>query len=119
MYLFHMLLHDEALFPTDRGPWTNETGRIKRRKQDCTLPSPQFRWISDWQIDYSLQPGVDNQGWQYAINWPNAFHGTHYHLSDYVRRRRWVRKCRIDSRSLWKEVCYYIKNYELSKKEFS
>ena len=90
--------------PTDRAAWSDESGRVKKRREDCTLPSSQFRWVSEWQVDFSLQPGVDKQGWQYAINWPASFHGTHYPLSDYVRRRRWVRKCRIDSMSMWKEV---------------
>ena len=92
--------------PTDRAPWSDEHGRVKRRKEDCSVPSTQFHWVSGWQVDYSLQPGVDSHGWQYAINWPNAFHGTRYYLSDYVRRRRWVRKCRIESPSLWEEVLF-------------
>lgn len=91
-------------FPTDRYPWSDETGKIRRRKEECHLPSSLFAWTSSWQIDFSLQPGVDKEGWQYAFDFPNAYHGVRNPIKDFVRRRRLVRKCRITTKGLWKEI---------------
>lgn len=95
--------------PTDRYHWSDETGKIRRRKEECHLPSPMFEWISSWQVDFSLQPGVDKDGWQYAVDFPASYHAVCNPISHFVRRRRWVRKCRITSKGLWKEIKQFHK----------
>lgn len=95
--------------PTDRYHWSDETGKIRRRKEECHLPSPIFEWVSNWQIDYSLEPGVDKDGWQYAVDFPASYHAVCNPITHFVRRRRWVRKCRIISKGLWKEINQFHK----------
>ena len=92
-------------FPTDRYIWSDNTGLIERRKEQCILPCPLFKYTSDWLIDYSAPGGVDKDGWQYAFDYRlNVYHGERNKLKDYVRRRRWIRKCKISMRGLWKEI---------------
>jgi tectonin beta-propeller repeat-containing protein 1 len=91
-------------FPTDRYAWSDVTGKIKRTKEECTLPSSLFQWSSKWQVDFSTPNGVDNEGWQYAIDFPAKYHAKHNSLTDYVRRRRWCRKCCVKISSLWKQI---------------
>jgi hypothetical protein len=55
-------------FITDRCRFTDETGKIKRKKENCSLPSSSFNWTSDWEIDFSTEGGVDLEGWQYAFD---------------------------------------------------
>ena len=48
--------------------------------------------------------GVDKDGWQYAFDFPNSYHPIRNPVTDFVRRRRWVRKCRSKVNTLWREV---------------
>lgn len=43
--------------PTDRSPWSDETGTITLEKDKLRLPSSKLNWVGDWEIDYS-SPGV-------------------------------------------------------------
>ncbi len=90
--------------PSDRYQWSDETGKISRRKEECILPSHLFRWSSDWQVDFSLKPGVDLEGWQYAFDFPASYHAVRNPLKDFVRRRRWSRKCKIKTQGMWRPV---------------
>lgn len=39
------------------------------------------------------------------IKFPQPYHGVRNPLKDFVRRRRWIRKCRIKTQgTLWKEI---------------
>ena len=59
----------------------------------------------NWQVDFKTPGGVDVNGWQYAFDFrKNVYHGEHNPLTDYVRRRRWFRKCQVKTPSLWKEI---------------
>ncbi|CAL4075792.1 unnamed protein product, partial [Meganyctiphanes norvegica] len=60
-------------------------------------------WTSEWCIDYHTPGGVDKEGWQYATDFPLSFHGYRY-ISDLVRRRRWVRRCRISTSGPWQQM---------------
>jgi tectonin beta-propeller repeat-containing protein 1 len=91
-------------FPSDRYQWSDQTGKISRRKEECVLPSHLFRWSSDWQVDFSLLPGVDQGGWQYAFDFPASYHAVMNPLKDFVRRRRWTRKCKIKTQGMWLPV---------------
>lgn len=83
--------------------WSDETGKLRRRKEDLNLLSSLYTWITDWQVDFSTPGGVDKEGWQYAIDFPRTYHPVRNNL-DFVRRRRWCRKCRIRQPSYWVEV---------------
>jgi hypothetical protein len=62
-----------------------------------------FLKVSDWNIDYHTPGGVDKEGWQYAIDFPATYHGQK-HFTDYVRRRRWVRKAQLSTSGPWQEL---------------
>ena len=51
---------------------------------------------------------MDNDGWQYAIDFPRHFHGVKTNL-DFVRRRRWCRKCKTSIPSYWIEIFQTLK----------
>ncbi|KAL1483083.1 hypothetical protein MTO96_002153 [Rhipicephalus appendiculatus] len=59
--------------------------------------------VSDWQVDYHTPGGVDKNGWQYAPDFPFSYHGSKG-ITDYVRRRRWFRLCRLNTTGPWVEV---------------
>lgn len=46
---------------------------------------------------------MDRDGWQYAIDFPASYHGKKQ-FTDYVRRRRWYRKCRLTTTGPWHEL---------------
>ncbi|GFU35560.1 tectonin beta-propeller repeat-containing protein 1 [Nephila pilipes] len=89
--------------PTDRYMWSDQTGRIECTKDNTHLPSGHWQWISDWCIDYKTPGGVDNEGWQYATDFPRSYHG-YRRFTDYVRRRRWYRKCKLITTGPWKQL---------------
>uniref|UniRef100_A0A8C4E0T1 Tectonin beta-propeller repeat-containing protein 1 n=1 Tax=Dicentrarchus labrax TaxID=13489 RepID=A0A8C4E0T1_DICLA len=76
--------------------------------KECTKgnthpPSPQWSWVSEWAVDYNVPGGTDKEGWQYAADFPVTFHG-HKTMKDFVRRRRWARKCKLTLRGPWQQV---------------
>lgn len=89
--------------PTDRYMWSDVTGRHKRTREHTKLLSSHWRWISDWITDFHTPGGVDRDGWQYATDFPSQYHGKK-HFTDYVRRRRWYRRCLLSSSGPWKEL---------------
>lgn len=88
--------------PTDRHMWSDVTGKHKRSKEHTKLLSMHWQWISDWIVDFHTPGGVDRDGWQYAVDFPASYHGTKQ-FTDYVRRRRWLRKCRLITTGPWQE----------------
>lgn len=54
-------------------------------------------------MDFHTPGGVDREGWQYAVDFPATYHGKKQ-FTDYVRRRRWYRRCRLASTGPWQEV---------------
>lgn len=91
--------------PTDRHMWSDATGRQKRSKEHTKLLSTHCEWISDWAIDYNIPGGADKEGWQYAIDFPATYHAQKK-LTDCVRRRRWMKKCRLTSSGPWQELSH-------------
>ncbi|XP_055609024.1 tectonin beta-propeller repeat-containing protein [Uranotaenia lowii] len=89
--------------PTDRHMWSDITGKHKRSKEHTKLLSMHWQWVSDWMVDFQNPGGVDREGWQYAIDFPATYHAKKQ-FTDYVRRRRWYRKCRLSTSGPWQEV---------------
>ncbi|KAM9780644.1 tectonin beta-propeller repeat-containing protein 1 [Neosynchiropus ocellatus] len=89
--------------PTDRPMWSDESGLRECTKGSTHPPSPQWSWISEWAVDHGVPGGTDKEGWQYAADFPVTFHG-HKTMKDFVRRRRWARKCTISLRGPWQQV---------------
>ncbi|XP_070707337.1 tectonin beta-propeller repeat-containing protein 1 isoform X1 [Pempheris klunzingeri] len=87
--------------PTDRYMWSDASGLHECTKTNTKPPSPQWTWVSDWAIDYS--GGTDREGWQYAADFPASYHG-HKTMKDFVRRRRWARKCKLTTTGPWQEI---------------
>lgn len=69
----------------------------------CIFSFLFFKKISDWLVDFHTPGGVDRDGWQYAVDFPASYHGKKQ-FTDYVRRRRWYRKCRLASSGPWHEL---------------
>uniref|UniRef100_A0A673W408 Tectonin beta-propeller repeat-containing protein 1 n=1 Tax=Salmo trutta TaxID=8032 RepID=A0A673W408_SALTR len=89
--------------PTDRYMWSDATGLQECTKANTKPPSPHWTWVADWTIDYGISGGTDREGWQYAADFPTSYHG-HKTLKDFVRRRRWARKCKLTTTGPWQEV---------------
>ncbi|GLH00192.1 Tectonin beta-propeller repeat-containing protein [Gryllus bimaculatus] len=89
--------------PTDRYMWSDVTGRHKRTREKTKLLSMHWQWVTDWTVDFHTPGGVDKEGWQYAMDFPATYHAQK-HFTDYVRRRRWVRKCRLTTSGPWQEL---------------
>ncbi|XP_066545328.1 tectonin beta-propeller repeat-containing protein 1 [Amia ocellicauda] len=89
--------------PTDRYMWSDASGLQECTKTNTKPPSPQWTWVSEWTVDYSVSGGTDREGWQYAADFPATYHG-YKTMKDFVRRRRWARKCKITTTGPWKEV---------------
>ncbi|XP_031344755.1 tectonin beta-propeller repeat-containing protein isoform X2 [Photinus pyralis] len=89
--------------PTDRHMWSDATGKQKRTRDQVKLPSMHWQWVSDWLVDFHVPGGVDREGWQYAMDFPSTYHAIK-HFTDYVRRRRWYRRCAIATTGPWQEL---------------
>jgi hypothetical protein len=46
---------------------------------------------------------VLRDGWQYATDFPASYHSRQT-FTDYVRRRRWSRRCRLETSGPWREI---------------
>uniref|UniRef100_A0A665W0J0 Tectonin beta-propeller repeat-containing protein 1 n=1 Tax=Echeneis naucrates TaxID=173247 RepID=A0A665W0J0_ECHNA len=97
------LAHLSRGLPTDRPMWSDESGLKECTKGNTHPPSPQWSWVSEWAVDYNVPGGTDKEAWQYAADFPVTFHG-HKTMKDFVRRRRWTRKCKITLRGPWLQV---------------
>ncbi|XP_053327449.1 tectonin beta-propeller repeat-containing protein 1 [Spea bombifrons] len=89
--------------PTDRYMWSDATGLQECTKVGTKPPSPHWTWVSDWYVDFNISGGTDREGWQYAADFPASYHG-YKTMKDFVRRRRWARKCKIVTSGPWLEV---------------
>uniref|UniRef100_A0A6Q2XQ74 Tectonin beta-propeller repeat-containing protein 1 n=1 Tax=Esox lucius TaxID=8010 RepID=A0A6Q2XQ74_ESOLU len=95
--------YTDKLLPTDRFPWSDDIGFTECTKSNTHPPSPLWFWVTEWAVDFGLPGGTDKEGWQYAADFPVMFRGNKS-LKDFVRRRRWVRKCKIALTAPWQEV---------------
>ena len=92
-----------VLLPTDRYSWSDISGKTELTKDGYELPSRHWKWTTDWQIDYNTPGGVDEEAWQYAIDFPASYHEDHQ-LTDFVRRRRWAREAKWTMSGPWKKL---------------
>ncbi|EHH52005.1 hypothetical protein EGM_12365 [Macaca fascicularis] len=60
--------------PTDRYMWSDASGLQECTKAGTKPPSLQWAWVSDWFVDFSVPGGTDQEGWQYASDFPANFH---------------------------------------------
>ncbi|XP_042542936.1 tectonin beta-propeller repeat-containing protein 1 isoform X2 [Dipodomys spectabilis] len=89
--------------PTDRPMWSDASGLQECTKAGTKPPSLQWTWVSDWFVDFSTPGGTDQEGWQYASDFPASYHG-YKTMKDFVRRRCWARKCKLVTSGPWLEV---------------
>ncbi|XP_048223554.1 tectonin beta-propeller repeat-containing protein 1 isoform X2 [Perognathus longimembris pacificus] len=89
--------------PTDRPMWSDVLGLRECTKASMKPPSLQWTWVSDWYVDFSTPGGTDQEGWQYASDFPASYHG-YKTMKDFVRRRCWARKCKLVTSGPWLEV---------------
>ncbi|KAM3591466.1 uncharacterized protein V6R79_002350 [Siganus canaliculatus] len=89
--------------PTDRYMWSDASGLHECTKTNMKPPSPHWTWVSDWAVDYGVSGGTDREGWQYAADFPASYHG-YKTMKDFVRRRRWARKCKLTTTGPWQEI---------------
>eukprot|EP00794_Sanderia_malayensis_P008822 gene8822-9767_t len=89
-------------FPSDRAPWSDETGSYPCTKEGYRLPSSKWKWDGDWQIAYDSGLS-DDDGWQYAVDFPRHYHN-YRGINDYVRRRKWTRKCKLKTTGPWELI---------------
>lgn len=89
--------------PTDRYMWSDASGLQECTKASTKPPSLQWTWVSDWYVDFSVPGGTDQEGWQYASDFPASYHG-YKTMKDFVRRRCWARKCKLVTSGPWLEV---------------
>jgi hypothetical protein len=82
----------DHLLPTDRSEWSDKTGKITLPRESHMLPSDDWVWDGPWQLDLTLRQSgeVDENGWQYALDFPWEFAGRRTWVTS-VRRRRWIR----------------------------
>ncbi|ESO93374.1 hypothetical protein LOTGIDRAFT_190059 [Lottia gigantea] len=88
-------------FLTDCYEWSDSTGIQDKNKESIKLPSSNWHWSGDWSVDFSGQ--VDQEGWQYSGNFNKPFH-QQPGLRDGVRRRRWIRKCKLNTVGPWNKL---------------
>ena len=63
------------LLPTDRAAWSNATGTEEVTRESIKLPSDDWEWEGEWQLDFDLRKTgeVDEDGWEYAHDFPRRF----------------------------------------------
>ena len=86
--------------PTDRPMWSDRSGRHAASKEGVRLPGEGWTWSGDWCVDYHTPSGVDREGWQFATDFPASYHPAKA-ATDFVRRRRWARKCVLSTTGPW------------------
>ena len=98
----------DKMLQSERAPWSDLTGHLVLPKKKVPLPSKNWGWITEWQIQHgtpqfltdSKNKTADNdgsydpEGWQYGADFSvsKRFTGKPT-VTDFVRRRKWVRVC--------------------------
>ena len=89
--------------PTDRHMWSDKSGAHPATKEGVRLPGGGWAWTGDWVVDHHTPGGTDKDGWQFAKDFPASYHPSQA-FTDYVRRRRWARRCRLVTSGPWVEL---------------
>ncbi|XP_074648382.1 tectonin beta-propeller repeat-containing protein 1-like [Tubulanus polymorphus] len=92
------------------GAWNDKSSRQNIDKDNFPLPMGNFNWTTDWRVDFTGE--TDKQAWQYARNFYHTYHGVRY-WNDYVRKRRWIRECKVFTSGPWLE-CGNIQLQDIS-----
>ncbi|XP_046351309.2 tectonin beta-propeller repeat-containing protein 1-like [Haliotis rufescens] len=80
--------------------WSDKMSQRHDSKEEVQLPSSRWKWVSDWRVDYEVEGGADNNGWQHASSFQRPFHQGQG-MRDGVRRRKWTRKCKLETVGPW------------------
>eukprot|EP01060_Flectonema_neradi_P040410 TRINITY_DN919_c0_g2_i1.p1 TRINITY_DN919_c0_g2~~TRINITY_DN919_c0_g2_i1.p1 ORF type:complete len:302 (+),score=31.85 TRINITY_DN919_c0_g2_i1:118-1023(+) len=97
---FAGMFGEENLLVVDfRGAWSNEENtNYPKGRRSVKCPNASYHWITDWTIEKI--PKKDNQGWEYALNWPGSGSFDRFLAlrwckigspTTFVRRRKWLR----------------------------
>ena len=97
---FAGMFGEENLLVVDfRGGWSSdENTNYPKGRRSVKCPNASYHWISDWSIEKTSRK--DNQGWQYAFNWPGSGSFDRFFAprwckdgspTKFVRRRKWCR----------------------------
>eukprot|EP01062_Namystynia_karyoxenos_P046727 TRINITY_DN35093_c0_g1_i1.p1 TRINITY_DN35093_c0_g1~~TRINITY_DN35093_c0_g1_i1.p1 ORF type:complete len:913 (+),score=229.71 TRINITY_DN35093_c0_g1_i1:193-2739(+) len=95
------------LLPSDRTPYGNEDGsQASSDPTSVSLPDAEWQWGEPWR--FSHRHGcTDDEGWQYAFNWPSepAWDSPKWSptpgMLKFVRRRRWQRLALNAPATVW------------------
>ncbi|CAG8458571.1 hypothetical protein RhiirA5_405733 [Rhizophagus irregularis] len=82
----------KALNQIDPHTWTDKNQKYSPMDiHNYQLPDPTWEWVhKEWMIDMSGD--IDEEGWEYALNFHNSsWHGCYQPFRSFVRRRRWIR----------------------------
>ncbi|RIA86245.1 hypothetical protein C1645_780059 [Glomus cerebriforme] len=82
----------KALNQIDPNAWTDKNQKYSPMDiHNYQLPDPTWEWVhKEWMIDMSGD--IDEEGWEYALNFHNSsWHGCYQPFRSFVRRRRWIR----------------------------
>jgi len=77
-----------SLISTDRKPYCPMEDVDTLRPLDDTLPDNTWEWVDDWEVHH--REGTDEEGWEYAIDFPASYSAAPGAMST-VRRRLWRR----------------------------
>lgn len=106
--LGHARYSKSALGMFDRPAWTDYYGRRKPAMDLVFLPSPCWRWTSEWQVDIK-EHVTDEEGWMYSSGW-NGEWKAEKSFGKTVRRRRWVRTRAFARKVQFEEKVEAVKN---------
>jgi hypothetical protein len=83
--------------------FSDASGLIERSRNGCTRPSRRWAWDGPWNIRQDPS-NSDSGGWIYATEFGAPTHEGMRLPQDMVRRRIWMRRCRIVDLSPWTQV---------------
>ncbi len=86
------------MFPGERAHWSDLNGLMNIPKDSFKLPGKDWEWEDIWYVEKQRE-FTDDNGWQYAVDFGSNFHGTKA-LFDVVRRRKWIRVCRVKQNTI-------------------
>lgn len=92
---------DTAQSPTDNKTASSPPKSNQQQTENggTTFPNnvafikPKYDWVSEWEI-YIMPRETDNEGWQYARDFPATYH-PEWFVGVCVKRRMWVRRFRV------------------------
>ncbi|KAK0393852.1 hypothetical protein QR680_000432 [Steinernema hermaphroditum] len=82
--------------------WSDKTGLVQKRKEDCRLPSREWSWVDpEWLLVPAPEGSKDPEsGWIYARSFGEEFNKA----DGWVRRREWRRRRHFSSKAPWVRI---------------